>query len=81
MSKRIYVLVWTDAEGRPRVEGYWSKPLDEAQQHGYFKEHYPSLYDPGDGTCGITWTLEELKGAGPPVPLPDYLRAGFEPEF
>lgn len=82
MSKRIYVLVWTDADGNAHVEGYWNKPPTEADQHGYFKEHWPRAYDPENGErLGIKWELVELKGAGRSVPLPKHQRAGFKPEF
>ena len=82
MSKRIYALVWKDKDGTPRVDGYWNKPLSEKEQHGFFKEHYPALYDPENVEMrGITWELVELKRAGNPVPLPNYQWAGFKPEF
>lgn len=81
MSKRVYVLVWTDEDGNAHVDGYWGRPLSEEEQHGYLKEHYPASYDPiGDGSrCDITWELVELKRAGNAVPLPKHMWAEFDP--
>ncbi|MGD9725481.1 MAG: hypothetical protein AB7L09_00390 [Nitrospira sp.] len=82
MSKRIYVLLWTDGDGVAHVDGYWSRPLSDEEQHGFFKEHYPRDYDPcGGRRCDITWEMVELKGLGNPVPLPNHIWSNFEPEW
>lgn len=79
MSKRIYVLVWTDEDGNANVDGYWNRPLTEEEQHGFFKANYPASYDPVNGMrCDVTWELVELSGSSNPVPLPSYQWSGQE---
>lgn len=76
MSKRIYVLVWTNEDGGTGVDGYWNRPLTDEEQHGHFKEHHPRSYDPANGMRrDITWEMVELTRAGSPVPLPTWQRS------
>lgn len=60
MSKKVYVLVWMTESSDRGVDGYWNKPLSEAEQHAYFKKNYPCDYDV-DGSCYIHWEMVELK--------------------
>jgi len=60
MSKKIYVLVWMTESNDSGVDGYWSKPLSEEEQHAYFKKNYPCAYDV-DGSCCISWEMVDLK--------------------
>jgi len=74
VSKKIYVLVWMTESSDRGVDGYWNRKLTDAEQHGYFKEHYPDDYDV-DGSCYIHWEMIELKGLHKPCPLPKKLRS------
>jgi hypothetical protein len=80
MSKKIYVLVWTNEDGNSGVDGYWNKPLTEEQQHGHFKEFHPYSYDPcGGARCDITWELVELSSERLPLALPSHEWSGNDP--